>query len=316
MNDSNSSKSSGSGGADRSTLLAFALMVILAGGNPVAIRFSNLGLPPFWGAVLRMASAALVFWAIVAVKRIAVPTGRALAGAILYGVLSVGAAYAFMYWGLQRVPAGFGSAILALVPLLTLFFAWAHGLEQLRWQGVLGGLLATAGIVVGVVGGLAGHVHLPSLLALVAGTACFAEASVVFKLIPRSHPVVTNAIAQTTGVPLLVVLSLLTGEKWSLPATGATWAAFGYLALLGSVVVFSLYLHVLSRWTATATSYSFLLIPVATVVIAAGLLGEVVTVSFVFGAALVLAGVWVGAIRSSPKTVELVCAEMPNKALC
>lgn len=301
---------------DRATLIAFVLMAVFAGGNPVAVRFSNFGLPPFWGAAMRIAAAALVFWGIVLVRRIALPRGRALMGAVLYGLLAVGAAYAFMYWGLLRVPAGLGGAILALVPLMTLFFAWAHGLEMLRWQGLMGALVATAGILVGVVGGFGSTVHVPSVLALVAGTASFAEAAVVFKLFPPSHPVVTNAVALTTGAPLLFVLSRLAGEQWSLPTTPNTLAAFAYLVLIGSVVVFSLYLYVLSRWTASATSYSFLLIPVATVAIAAWLLGEVVTTSFVIGAVLVLAGVWVGAIQSAPKVVELACSEMPSKAIC
>jgi drug/metabolite transporter (DMT)-like permease len=263
-----------------------------------------------------MAGAALVFWVIVAVRRLSLPRGRALIGAVLYGLVGVGAAYAFVYWGLLRIPAGFGGAILALVPLMTLFLAWAHGLETLRWQGLVGALMATAGVVVSVVGGFGGAVHVPSLLALVAGTACLAEAAVVFKLFPKSHPVVTNAVALAAGAPVLIILSLLVGEEWSLPTTLNTWAAFAYLVLIGSVVVFSLYLYVLSRWTASATSYSFMLIPVATVVIAAWLLGEAVTITFVVGAALVLTGVWVGAIRSSPKTVELTCLEMPNKAIC
>jgi drug/metabolite transporter (DMT)-like permease len=89
----------------------------------------------------------------------------------------------------------------------------------------------------------------------------------------------------------LLGLSLFTGEQQSLPATQSGWGALAYLVVLGSVVVLSLYLQVLSRWTATATSYSFLLIPVATVIIAALLLGEAVTVPFLVGAALVLAGV-------------------------
>ena len=99
-------------------------------------------------------------------------------------------------------------------------------------------------------------------------------------------------------------------------AAARTWAALAYLVLIGSVVVFNLYLQVLSRWTASATSYSFLLIPVATVVVAAWILGEVVTATFVVGALLALAGVWIGAIQSSPKAVELACAEMPSKAIC
>jgi drug/metabolite transporter (DMT)-like permease len=301
---------------DRNTLIAFVLMVVFAGGNPVAVRFSNSGLPPFWGAAIRFAAAALIFWIIVLVRRIALPRGRALMGALLYGLLAVGAAYAFLYWGLLRAPAGLAGAVLAFVPLMTLFFAWAHGLEMLRWRGLIGALVATAGILVGVVGGFGSAVHVPSLLALVAGTACLTEAAVVFKLFPQSHPMATNALALTTGAPLLFVLSLLAGEQWTLPTTPNTWASFAYLVLIGSVVVFYLYLHVLARWTASATSYAFLLIPVATVVIAAWLAGEVITTSFVIGGALVLAGVWVGAIHSAPEAADLTCSEMPSKAIC
>jgi drug/metabolite transporter (DMT)-like permease len=314
--DSSSAYDRGAAPADRGTLVAFVLMVLFAGGNAVAVRLSNSALPPFWGAAMRSAAAALVFWVIVVLRQIALPRGRALVGAVLYGLIAVGAAYAFLYWGLLRVPASLGSPILALVPLMTLFFAWAHGLEELRWRGVVGALIAIAGVLIGVVGGLGSAVHAPSFLALVAGTACFAEAAVVFKLFPQSHPLVTNAVAFTTGTPLLVVVSRLAGEPWSLPNTGSTWAAFAYLVLIGSVVVFYLYLHVLSRWTASATSYSFLLMPVTTVVMAAWLLGEVVTISFVIGAALALAGVWMGAIQSSPKVAELTCSPTASKAIC
>jgi drug/metabolite transporter (DMT)-like permease len=292
-------------------------MVVFAGGNPVAVRFSNLGLPPFWGAAIRMSGAALIFWIIVLVRGVALPRGRALTGALLYGLLAVGAAYAALYWGLLRVSAGLAGALLALVPLMTLFFAWAHGLERFRWRGLIGAAVATAGIVLGVVGGFGGAVHVPSVLALVAGVACLAEASVVFKLFPQSDPIATNAVALTTGAPPLFVVSLLAGEQWILPTGLNTWAAFAYLVLVGSVGVFYLYLQVLSRWTASATSYAFLLIPVSTVVFAALLAGEVITISFVIGAALVLAGVWVGAIQSAPpETADLTCSAMPSKAIC
>jgi len=53
---------------------------------------------------------------------------------------------------------------------------------------------------------------------------------------------------------------------------------------------------VLERWTASATAYSFLLIPVATVAIAAWLLDEQVSTRFLVGSAIVLVGVWFGAI--------------------
>ena len=309
--------SNGLGAAtDRSTLIAFVLMVLFGGGNTVAVRLSNFGLPPFWGAATRVAAAALIFWVIVGLRRIALPRGRALLGAVLYGLLNFAVAGAFVYWGLVRVPAGLGSTILALVPLMTFFFVWAHRLEAFRWRGVVGALVATAGVAIGVAGGFGGAIHVPAVLAVVAAAASLAEGAVVFKLFPRSHPLASNAVAFTAGAPVLFVLSRLAGERWILPNTANTWVAFGYLVVIGSVVQFYLYVYVLSRWTASATSYSFLLVPVATVVIAALLLGEAITAPFLVGAALVLAGVWVGAIQAPAETVETVCSELPSRAIC
>jgi drug/metabolite transporter (DMT)-like permease len=305
----------GAARADRGTLIAFVLLVLVGGSNAVAVRFSNLELPPFWGAAIRFAAAALIFWIIVLVRRIALPKGRALIGALLYGLLAVGAAYAFLYWGLVRVQAGLTMVVLAFVPLMTLFLALAHGLETLRWRGLIGALISIAGILLAVGGELGTAVPVASLLALVAAAACLAEGSVVFKLFPKSHPVATNALALTTGASLLFGISLVAGEEWNLPTGSNTWAAFSYLVLIGSVVLFYLYLYVLARWTASATAYSFLLFPVATVLIAAWLAGEVVTTSFVMGGALVLAGVGVGAIGGpsraassdrSPKTQKVI----------
>jgi len=303
-------------GVDRLTLVAFIAMAILSGGNPVAVRFSNSGLPPFWGATLRLGSAGLIFWILVLVRRTPLPRGHALVGALLYGFLSTGVAYAFFYWGILRAPASLAGAILALVPLMTFFFAWTHRLEVFRWRGLVGALVAAVGIVLGVVGGFGRGMHVPSVLALVAGTACLAESSVVFKLFPKSHPMATNAVAMTTGAPLLALLSLLAGEQWTLPTTPSSWAAYAYLVFIGSVAVFYLYLHILSRWTASATSYAFLLTPVATVIIAAAVAGEVITIAFLIGTALVVAGVWLGAVHEAPQTADLTCAEMPSKAIC
>lgn len=284
----------------RATWLAFALLVLVGGSNAVAVRFSNLELPPFWGAGLRFAVAALIFWIIVLCRRIVLPRGRALIGAMLYGLLAVGASYAFLYWGLLRAQASLTMVVLAFVPLMTLFLAWVHGLEALSWRRLVGALIAVAGILIVVGGALGTTVPILSFLALTVGAVCIAEGAVVFKLFPQSHPVATNAVAFTTGASLLVVLSLVVGEDWILPAATNTWAAFIYLVLVGSVLLFYLYLYVLARWTASATAYSFLLFPVATVPIAALLAGEVITTSFLFGGALGLFGVWLGAISGSP----------------
>jgi drug/metabolite transporter (DMT)-like permease len=287
----------------RATLLAFAVMVLVGGTNAVAIRFSNLELPPFWGAGSRYAAAALIFWVIVLVRRIALPKGRALVGALLYGLLAVGASFAFVYWALLRVQASLAIVVLALLPLITLFLAWAHGQEALSWRRVIGGVVAIAGIFVVVGAGLGTSVPVLSFLALLAGAVCVAEGAVIVKFFPQSHPVATNAVAFTAGTLLLIGLSFVTGEAWVLPATTTTWAVFIYLVLFGSVLMDILYLTVLARWSASATSYAFLLFPVVTVPLAALVAGEVITTTFVIGGALGLFGVWLGAISGSPPVI-------------
>lgn len=282
---------------DNLTLVAFFFLVLIGGSNAVAVRFSNLELPPFWGAATRFLATSLVFWAIILTRRISLPAGRALLGTLLYGVLAIGASYGFIYWGILDVQASLAMIILALGPLLTMLFAVVHRLEPFRLRGLVGALTALAGIILAVGQELGTSVPLLSLLALLAGAACIAEGSVVFKLFPPTHPTATNAIASTTGALILVLVSILAGEPWFLPTTPTTWAAFTYLALIGSVILFYLYLLVLSRWTASATSYAFLLFPVATIIIAAWLSHEVVTPRFLAGGFIVLAGVWIGALQ-------------------
>src|SRR4029453_4944302 len=93
-------------GADRMTLAAFVAFVTLAGGNVVAVRSvscEGCELDPFWAAATRFPRAPLILGAVGLVVRVGMPHGRALFGAVLYGVLGFGAAFAFAYWGLQRV---------------------------------------------------------------------------------------------------------------------------------------------------------------------------------------------------------------------
>jgi drug/metabolite transporter (DMT)-like permease len=56
---------------------------------------------------------------------------------------------------------------------------------------------------------------------------------------------------------------------------------------------------VIGRWTATASSYSSVIAPLITVSVALWLAGEAVTLTLLAGGALVLAGVYVGALSGA-----------------
>lgn len=284
---------------DRVVHAAFLASAVLAGGNAVAIRFSNRELDPLWGAALRFSLAAVVLFGLVAILRPAWPRGKALTGALLYGALQFGAAFALAYYALVELHAGFAQIVLALVPLATLLLAVLQRQERLRAGALVGALLGLAGILVMSQTSLREAVPLLSLLAAVGSALCFAQAAVLVRRLPRVNPVAMSGIGMATGAALLVTGSLLGGESQVLPQGGETLAALAYLVVVGSVLVFVLYLFVLERWTAPRTSYEFVLIPVVTVLLSAWLDDEPVGAGLVLGGLLVLAGVYIGVLRSA-----------------
>lgn len=287
---------------DRATLTAFVSFVILGGINFVAVRFSNRELPPMFGAGLRFTAAALLLTVLFVARRQLVPQGRALLGVLLYGVLSFGGAYAFAYYALTTLPAGIGSVIFASMPLFVVFLAHFHGLERFRFRALLGAIVVLIGIAVLSNPFAATAVPLVPLLAMLGSAVTAAEGTVVAKMFPSVKPIVANAVGMAAGGGLLLLLSTLVGENWALPELGDTRWAVTYL-ILASAVMFYLFIFVIRRWSAGSASYMAALLPVTAVLAAALLLGEPLTLSTVLGGAVVLAGVYIGALAPT-RSVE------------
>jgi drug/metabolite transporter (DMT)-like permease len=286
---------------DRLTHLAFVGIVFCGGSNAVAIRLGSEELAPFWAATLRFGLAAILLAAVLVVTRTALPRGRARIGTLLYGLTAFAGAYAALYWGLVEAPAGTVQVMIATVPLVTLVLAVLSGQERFTVRGVVGALVAMGGIAVIVGDRLAADVPLTSLLAVGIGVGFIALSNVIVKQIPPGHPVAANALGMAVGASVLLSLALVVGEPLTVPTTPATLGSLLYLALVGSVGLFMLTLYVLARWSASATAYATLAMPLVTFVVAALLLGETVGPLFLVGAALVLLGVYAGVSATLPR---------------
>lgn len=278
------------------TSALFALAVTLGGSNFLAVRVSNSELDPFWGAGLRFSLAAILFVIIALVLQVPWPRGRQLIVTVLYGFLGISLFYALMYWALVRVSAGIATVVLAMVPLVTLLLAAGQRLERLNRRAVGGSLLALAGIAWMVLGPGGVTIPVTALLALLGATVCVAQSVIVGKSISANHPAVTNAIALACGAVSLLGLSMVTGENWAVPQDTTVRWSLAYLVVLGSAGLFAVLMLVVRRWTASATSYMFVLFPLVTMLLGAWLLGEEVTVQGIVGGIMVMAGAWLGAL--------------------
>ncbi|MGH8873013.1 MAG: DMT family transporter [Acidimicrobiia bacterium] len=286
-------------------LAAYGAAVTIGGANFLAVRFSNRELDPFWGAGLRFGLAAALFVIIVLSLQLPWPRGRQLLLTAVYGFLSFALFYALMYWALVQVTAGVATVVMAVVPLVTVLLATAQHLEILRWQALLGSLLALAGIVWMVMAAEDVVLPLTALLAMLAASLCAGQSVIVSKKLSGNHPAVTNAVGMMIGALALLGMSAFVGEVWTLPRLPEAVWSIVYLVSVGSVGLFVLVLLVVRHWTASATSYMFVLFPVVTMVLEAWLADEPVTVHGAIGAGLVMAGVWFGALSPAVRQADV-----------
>lgn len=290
------------------TLALFFGAVVLGGGNFLAVRFSNRELPPFWGAGLRFAVAAVLFVVIAHALRLQWPRGRELLVTALYGIVTFALSYALMYWALVRVTAGMAAVVLALVPLVTALLAAAQRQERLNRRALAGAVVALGGIIWMTVGPDGLLLPLSGLLAILAAALTISESVILGKRVSSNHPVMTNAVAMPVGAAALLAISLAGGEQWAIPRQPEVMLSVAYLVVLGSVGLFVLFLLVVRQWSASATSYAFVLFPVVTMLAEAWLDAQPLTLRGVSGALVVMIGVWFGVLRPSAASDQTVLA--------
>jgi drug/metabolite transporter (DMT)-like permease len=278
------------------TVAAFCGAVALGGTNFVAVRFSNRELEPLWGAGARFAIAALLFATASVVLRLTRLRVAEVGLVVAYGLLAFGATYGLLYWGMREVTAGAAAVIFGAGPLLTLFLASAHRLEQVHARALVGALTALVGTVVMFLPSGRADVGVLPIAAVGLAAVTASESVVIARRCRSIHPVSMNAIGMGVGAAAILAVSALGGESWAPPREPATILAFGYLTA-SSVVLFVLVLLVVRRWTASASAYIFVLMPPVALVVGALLGGEPITAAGVLGALVVIAGVYAGALR-------------------
>lgn len=284
---------------DRAAASAFVGVTVLASGSAVAIRFSNRELEWVWGAALRFLLAAVLLVGVMVVLRRRWPRGRELQGAVAFGVFGLAGTFALAYWALLTIQAGLGQTLLALAPLITLLIAVASRQERMSRAALAGSVVSLVGVA--VVGWRPEGDPVPAgpLLAGVGAATCMAVATILVRRAPKVDPIAMNTVAVLTAAALLLTASLLAGQTPVLPNRADTWTAVIYVAVVGSVGVFTLQLVVLRYWAASRANYVFVLIPLLTIALSAWLDDEPVGIGLLAGGTLVVAGVYLGVLRGT-----------------
>lgn len=276
--------------------LVLLCLVFLWGSCYLMVEIALAAWQPRQIAGLRIVLAALVLLAVVVSGRYRMPRDRR-AWAFYLGIAVIGNCLPFslISWGQQHVESGLAGIIAASTPLFVLILA--HIVlpdEQLHRRQVFAFVLGFAGIVV-----LMGPDSLAALggsgerllgqLAVFAGAACYATATVMTRLIPPASPVVIAAAVMILASGVMAPFVVTGGA--ALPDAGvAAILAIGFLGVLGTGLASILYFYLVAQTGARFTSLLNYLVPVWAIALGAVILGESLPISTWFALILILSG--------------------------
>jgi len=274
-------------------LWSTALVVTaLWGFNFVVIAVGVRDVPPLLLACLRfvLASVPAVFF----VKRPAVGWKPVVLYGVLLGIGQFGFLFTAIQWG---APAGLSSVILQSQAFFTVLLAVPFLGEKLRWNHLVGLVIAGAGLVLmGWTKAPSGafSVPWPALVLLILAALMWAGANVVTKTM---GPVDTLSLVVWSSlvppVPLFVLSWFLEGGAAVTTALAHfSWMSLGavaYLAFLSTLVGYGLWNWLIVKRGAGAVA-PFSLVPIFGVSSSWLILGEALTPGHFLAAGLILGG--------------------------
>lgn len=283
----------------RSTWLPFqiALFCVVWSLSFAVAKVALVDCPPLLLLMTRFLLAGLIMMGLAALKPGEISlTKRDLIAFGVIGIANNAMYLGFGYVGLRTVSAGLGTLVVSANPVLTAVLAAAFLGERLTLQKVAGLVLGVGGVGFIVAHRLSAGGGQDSatgliftfcaLLSIVAGTILYK------KLAPKGGMLVGNAVQNLAGGLVLIPFAFSFESVSEIVPTGRLFVALAYLTLLGSLVGYLLWQHLIRVMGATAASSYHFLMPPLGVLFGWLLVGEHVSLADVLGIVPVALGIY------------------------
>jgi drug/metabolite transporter (DMT)-like permease len=266
----------------RLTPLTWGLLLLLAliwGGSFPANRAALAEVPVLTVVAIRVGGAAVLMWAWVRARGVAVPRGwRWVAVFLGLGVMNNALPFTLIVWGQSHIESGLAGILNAATAIFgVLVGALVFADERLTAAKAVGVALGFAGVVAAIGADKLDGLDLTSLgqLAVLGAALCYAVTTVAARrLLKGVAPEVSAAGMLTGAAAVMVPLALATDGMPALGYSAATWASLAYLAAVSSALAYVLYYIVLARAGASNLSLVTLMVAPVAILLGALLFGE------------------------------------------
>lgn len=282
------------------------LFVILAGlalGTSVVMaRFALKEISPYPLVVLRFGIASVMYVITLFVLKKKIPWDkRKLRDIAIVGVTNTGLPLLFFLIALTYLSSGVFTVIFSTVPIFTAIAAHLFLKdEKLNKKLLFGLLLGFGGIALLLytkTSGLTGEsFHIIGPLVALLGVCVMAGGAVYARKKLIQEDIVVVSSLQTIAAFLVLSLIVIGFNKFTLSAISPLgWFSIFYNAIIGSYVAFLLVFFLVKRHGATASSLPGYVMPIASTIMGALLLGELVSFPLVISCLVIFVGIFFAA---------------------
>lgn len=261
----------------------------------VAGKIGVTDCPPFILLAARFTLAGVIIFAISALRGETLSMSwRDVALFAVIGLANNALYLGFGYTGLQTVSAGIGGLVVSANPVFTAVLAALLLNEALTWRKILGLLLGVAGVTYIVWHRLSlGTESLHGLMFTLASLASIVTGTILFKLLaPKGNLWLGNGIQNLAAGFALMPFAFTLESVSDIVPSWRLLGAFAFLVLLGSIVAYLIWFHLLDVYGATAASAYHFLMPPLGMLFAWMVLGEHVNAFDLLGIVPVAVGIY------------------------
>jgi drug/metabolite transporter (DMT)-like permease len=279
------------GPSDARVGLALLTVYLVWGTTYLAIKFALAGFAPFWQMASRFVVAGGLLYAWLVFRGTPRPTLRQWRDATVVGALMLGGGMGLVANGQQWISSGATTVLIAVMPMWLALWQGLFG----RWPGgrdLLGIALGTAGVAV-LASGAEFRASPMGFASIVGATMCWSLGSLLSTRLDIPKGPMGFAAEMLCGGLVLLAISALAGESWTMPweVPATALAAWLYLVVFGSLIAFSAYMFLMANVRpALATSYTYVN-PAVALGVGAWLGGETIAVQTLVALPVILAAV-------------------------
>ena len=278
------------------------LIALAWGSSYLFIKIGVETLPPLSLVFMRLLVGLAILGAVVVVTRTPLPRDpRTLWHLAVLGAVNIAIPFWLIGWAEQHISSGLAGILQSAAPFFTLVLAasFVHD-EHITRDRVAGMAIGFLGILVlsapnlAEVGTAAGAQRLLGELGVVLASLAYATGNTYARRTLReTRPLVLATGQVGWALAMVVALAFLVDGGITLPSVPEAWFAVGWLGSVGTGFAYVIFFRLLTGWGPTRASLVAYLLPVVAVVLGVVVLGETVDATFLAGAALIVAGIWV-----------------------